>query len=77
MATELREALLRCRQVQALTGLGRSSLYLQISRGQFPAPYHIGARAVAWRSSEVQAWIDSRVRTRSTASGNGTVGEAA
>lgn len=35
-------------------------LWREVSIGQFPAPIRIGARAVAWKLSEVRAWIDAR-----------------
>lgn len=54
-------SLLRLPQVQARTGLGRSTIYLKISQGQFPAPVKLGARAVAWPESEVTRWIRSRI----------------
>ena len=51
-----------CRQqVQAATGLSRSSIYLLISKGEFPAPIALTGRAVAWPSDAVQTWIDSRI----------------
>ena len=46
--------------VEAVTGLTRSTIYALMTRGEFPRPVCIGARAVAWCSSEVQEWIDSR-----------------
>jgi prophage regulatory protein len=54
------EILLRRKQVEAMTGLGRSSLYAAVQRGEFPKPVKIAARAVAWRQSEVAAWIQAR-----------------
>ncbi|CAE6865510.1 hypothetical protein R69658_07838 [Paraburkholderia aspalathi] len=57
------ERLLRSKSVfgeSAATGLSKTQCYRLIQRGEFPAPLKIGARAVAWRASEVQAWIDAR-----------------
>lgn len=53
--------LIRRRQVEERTGLGRSSLYAKIARGEFPAPVKLGARASAWINGEVEAWICARV----------------
>jgi len=53
-------ALLRRPQVEALTGLSRSTLYLFIKNDAFPRPVQLGLRSVAWHSSEVMAWIASR-----------------
>jgi prophage regulatory protein len=32
-----------------------------IASGEFPRPYSLGARAVAWLESEIDDWIDSRI----------------
>ena len=53
--------LLRLSEVRHLVGLGRSAIYDQVKRGHFPAPVHIGARAVAWASDQIDAWIDCRI----------------
>ncbi len=53
--------LLKLKVVCARTGLGRSSLYKAIEKGEFPKPVSIGKRAVAWRSDEVDQWIESRL----------------
>ncbi len=38
----------------------RSQLYALIAKGKFPKPVKIGERAVAWRSTEIDAWIARR-----------------
>jgi prophage regulatory protein len=40
----------------------RASIYRLIAAGQFPRPYSLGARAVAWLESEIDAWIEARVK---------------
>ena len=55
------ETLLRLNQVMARTGLSRSSIYQRIKSQQFPAQSPIGARAVAWSESSIEAWIQSRL----------------
>jgi prophage regulatory protein len=54
---QIKEALLRRKEVQELTGLSRSGLYASIRNGTFPAPIKIGLRAVAWRLSDISSWI--------------------
>lgn len=61
------EQLLRRRDVEAVTGLSRSAIYLAMSRGAFPTPVRLGPRAVAWRSSQIQAWIAARPLAREAA----------
>jgi len=63
--------LLRLRDVIAQVGLGRSAIYDQIKRGVFPAPVHLGPRAVAWASDEIASWIDFRVASSRAASAAG------
>ena len=47
------------------TGLQTTQIYDLIADGKFPAPVPIGARAVAWVESEVDDWIEARIRDRS------------
>lgn len=43
------------------TGLSRSTVYLMISKGKFPAPISLGDRAVGWLESEIDAWLEERI----------------
>lgn len=52
--------ILRLPEVMARTGLRKSSIYNAIKAGQFPSHVALGLRAVGWRSSEIDAWIQSR-----------------
>jgi prophage regulatory protein len=54
--------ILRRPQVEARTGLSRSTLYQYIQDGLFPRPVTLGPRAVGWLESDVNAWIDARAR---------------
>jgi prophage regulatory protein len=53
-------SILRINDVTARTALSRSSVYLMISRGEFPAPAKLGQRAVGWSSADIDAWIAAR-----------------
>lgn len=55
------ESFLRLPEVERRTGLRRAYIYKQAQLGNFPQPLKIGARASAWRASEIVAWIASRV----------------
>ena len=57
-----RDRLLRLSDVRFLTGLGRSSIYAAIAEGTFPAAVNVTDYAVAWRESEVDAWIAARTK---------------
>ena len=54
------DRILRCKDVMALTGLSRSTLYVMMSEGTFPASVKLSKRAVGWRAAVVQAWLDAR-----------------
>ena len=54
------ESLLRRPDVEAITGLSRSSIYAAMSRGEFPRPIKIGRRAVAWPKTVIDNWIEER-----------------
>lgn len=54
--------ILRRRQVEARTGLSRSTIYASIKKNTFPAPILIGASAVGWLEEDVDQWIDARVK---------------
>lgn len=58
------EKLLRRPEVEARTGLSRSTIYDWMKRGEFPQPVKVGTRIVAWRESEITAWLEAR-ETRS------------
>lgn len=51
------DKLMRLPAVMDSVGLSRSTIYARIGTGTFPAPINIGGRAVAWRQSEIEAWI--------------------
>ena len=46
--------------VMQATGLGRSTIYRLVASGAFPAPVHLGPRAVAGRWSDLDQWSETR-----------------
>lgn len=54
-------AILRLPTVKARTGLSRSTIYLRIAEGSFPAPVSLGGRAVGWIEAEVNDWLAERI----------------
>ncbi len=54
--------ILRLPEVRTRTGLSRSSLYERMQEKTFPASISLGGRTVGWLESEIDAWIDSRVK---------------
>lgn len=55
--TQMKCAILRRKQVQARTGLSRSTIYEKVRAGSFPKPIHLSERAVGWVESEIEDWI--------------------
>ena len=53
--------ILRLPTVKARTGLSRSTIYLRIAEGSFPAPVSLGGRAVGWIEAEVSDWLTKRI----------------
>ncbi|RYH06098.1 AlpA family transcriptional regulator [Tropicimonas sp. IMCC6043] len=55
--------------VEQMTGLSRSSIYAKMDPRSphhdpdFPKPVRLGKRAVAWRESDILAWMNGRQST--------------
>ena len=54
------ERVLRRPEVEALTGLSRSTIYAMMSEGTFPTPIRLGKRAVGWPAERIRDWLESR-----------------
>ena len=54
---------LRRKDVEAVVGLSRSTIYHLISEGLFPAPIKLGKRAVGWKVSDIETWVNDRTST--------------
>ena len=61
------ERILRRREVEARTGLSRSTIYAQMAEGAFPKPVRLGKRAVGWTDSDIDEWLESRETATSEA----------
>jgi prophage regulatory protein len=53
--------MVRLGRVQEMTSLARSTLYLLIAKGAFPAQVKLSPRRVCWIESEVLEWIERRI----------------
>jgi len=51
------EKLLRLPDVEARTGLKRSTIYARISAGTFPRQVRFSRRFAAWTESSIDRWI--------------------
>jgi prophage regulatory protein len=54
--------LLRRKAVEQKTGLSRSTIYRKMADGTFPQPVQLSEKAVAWRSDDIAAFIESRAK---------------
>ena len=55
------ERLLALKVVTDRTSLSRMSVLRAVERGDFPKPLRLSVQRIAWRESDVAAWINSRV----------------
>ena len=63
-----RLSILRRKEVEARTGLSRSTIYLRIQERAFPRPINLGGRAVGWLENEIEEWLEARVENRDSGS---------
>ena len=67
--------ILRLEAVLKKTGLSRSMLYKLMKDGHFPLNTHIDIRSVGWVDSEVENWMENRLKMRTKKEGKATNGE--
>lgn len=60
-----KDRLLRLPDVEQICGLKKSSVYVLMRRGDFPACVQITARCVAWSEAAVLQWVQDRVQSTS------------
>ena len=63
-------AILRRPDVERLTQLSKATIYRLMAAGRFPAAIRLGERAVAWRATEIEAWIADRPRSHGDGPGH-------
>jgi prophage regulatory protein len=57
------QRLIRLPEVRALVGLGTTSIYDKIKKGEFPKQVKLG-RLSGWVEAEVQEWISRQIGAR-------------
>lgn len=59
MAPNLQDALriLRRKQVEALTGLSRTTIYRRMHEKTFPAAVQLGPNSVGWRAGDIDSFL--------------------
>lgn len=56
-STNASERLLRIHDLRHITGLARSTVYAKMQLGDFPQPVRLHGKCIAWKASEIEAWI--------------------
>lgn len=56
--------LLRLPEVERVTGLSATTIWRREKRGAFPSRRRLGGNVVAWRSDEIESWIEDRPRAQ-------------
>lgn len=62
MNNQVSARFLRIADVMQRTALSRSHIYARIQRGDFPAPYKLGAKCSRWSEDEIGEWINTQSR---------------
>lgn len=53
--------MLRRNQVEARTGLRRSTIYERMKIGTFPRPIKLGDRVACWPEHEIESWLHEQI----------------
>lgn len=53
--------IIRLPEVIQETGLSRSTIYLRMSKGDFPQSISLGERAVGWLQEDVNQWLEEKI----------------
>ena len=54
------EKILRTKEVQGQTKLGRTTIWRLEREGRFPKRVQLSDRRVGWKASDVEEWVRSR-----------------
>lgn len=60
--------ILKRREVEEITGFSRSTIYDKLNYSStrydesFPKSIKLGSRAVGWVASELEAWLESKIK---------------
>jgi prophage regulatory protein len=58
------EKIMRRPEVEACTGLPKSSIYALMAENKFPKPVPLRGSAVGWLQSEIERWQEKRKAER-------------
>ena len=52
------DRLMTVKDVAAAVSLSKATIYNRLSDKTFPRPVKVGGKAVRWRQSDIEAWIE-------------------
>lgn len=63
--SKISNRVLRMRDLPQKVGFRPSTIYEMVAAGRFPRPFKLvsGGRASGWLESDIDAWLDKRVRS--------------
>ncbi len=53
-------SVVRIKQLPAITGLSRATIWRLIKDKEFPAPFRLAKQAVGWEMADIESWIKQR-----------------
>jgi len=53
--------------VKEKTGLSRSSIYLCMTKNDFPKSISLGDRAIGWLESDIEQWLEDKIAASKSA----------
>ena len=56
-SSDIKPMLLREKHMLKLLSVSKSSLWLGVKLGTYPAPVKISPKVTAWRMADVEAWV--------------------
>ena len=56
--------IIRLKQVKAMTGLSRTTIYRSMSINEFPKQIKLGPKSSGWLIDEVDEWIKRQIQIR-------------
>lgn len=63
--------IIRLPAVKEKTGLSRSSIYLRMSKAEFPKSISLGDRAIGWLETDIEQWLEDKIAASKFLQGEG------
>ena len=58
--------ILKLKEVEHKIGLKKTSIYHMVDQKTFPAPIKLGPRSTGWVESELDDWVNEKIKERDT-----------